>query len=200
MPAKPIGMSTRAVDGFQTATPYLLVKNAAAAIEFYKKAFGATELMRPILHPDSGKIVHAEIKIGSSPIMISDEFPEFGTKGPASVGDSTVHIHLYVENADVVADQATAAGAKTLLPVADQPYSGDRSGRVIDPYGHVWIVSTHHQMLSSNDRQEKMKEFLLAPETKAFLFDAAKNPLLGGEDGKKFDMSHHDSTEGKDVH
>src|SRR4051812_36199678 len=120
MTAKPIGLAVRATDGFTTATPYLLVKDASSAIAYYKKAFGATELMKPLTDPDSGKIVHTEIKIGNSPIMLSDEFVEFGAKGPHSLGGSAVHIHLYVDDAEAVAKQAIAAGAQEIVPVSDQ--------------------------------------------------------------------------------
>src|SRR5256712_14193689 len=118
--------SARAIpEGQDRATPYLCVKDAASAIEFYRKAFGATELMR-LTQPD-GRIGHAEIKIGAAPIMLADEFPEMGFRGPLSLGGSPVTIHLYVEDVDAVARQAVAAGAKTLPPVPGQFY-GARAG------------------------------------------------------------------------
>ena len=130
-------------DGFHAVTPYLIVKDAAGAIEFYKTAFGATELMR--MEGPGGKIVHAEIKIADSPIMLAEE-PEGDTalrgKSPHSLGDSSVVISLYVEDVDATAAKAVAAGAKLLAPVADQFY-GDRSGRIEDPFGHIWIIGTH---------------------------------------------------------
>jgi PhnB protein len=194
MPVKPIGTSVRSTDGFTTATPYLLVKNASEAIDFYKKAFGATQLMTPLTDPNSGKIVHAEIKIGDSPIMLSDEFNEFGVKSPASLGGTSVHIHLYVDDADSVAQQAIAAGAQELVPVADQFY-GDRAGRIVDPYGHVWIIATHKEILSHQERQDRTKNFLLDPKTKDFILDPDKNPLLGAHPvaEKAFEV-------GKDLH
>src|SRR5437879_3795641 len=117
-------------DGYHTATPYLFVKGAASAIEFYKKAFAATELMR--LADPSGKIGHAEIKIGDSPIMLADEFPEMGVRGPKSIGGTAVSILLYVDDVDARFSRAVAAGAKVLRPVKDQFY-GDRSGTLEDP-------------------------------------------------------------------
>jgi len=129
-------------EGHDRATPYLCVRDAASAIEFYRKAFGATELMR-LTQPD-GKIGHAEIKIGAAPIMLADEFPGDGFRGPLSLGGSPVTIHLYVEDVDAVARQAVAAGAKMLRPVQDQFY-GDRSGTLTDPFGHVWMVATHRE-------------------------------------------------------
>src|SRR5437879_6986693 len=119
-------------EGHDRATPYLCVRDAASAIEFYRKAFGATELMR-LTQPD-GKIGHAEIKIGAAPIMLADEFPEMGFRGPQSLGGSPVTIHLYVEDVDAVASPAGAAGAKQLRPWHDRCY-GDRSGDLAAPFG-----------------------------------------------------------------
>ena len=135
-------------DGYHTATPYLIVKGAAGAIEFYKKAFGATELMR--LADPSGKVGHAEIKIGNSPIMLADEFPEMGFRGPQSLGGSTVSILLYVEDVDARFSRAIAAGAKVVRPVQDQFY-GDRSGTLADPFGHVWTIATHKEDVSPEE-------------------------------------------------
>jgi PhnB protein len=119
MPVKPIP------EGYHTATPCLIVKDASRAIEFYKQAFGATELVR--MAKPGGKVGHAEIKIGDSPIMLADEFPEMGIKGPQSLGGSPVSILLYVEDVDTRFNQALAAGAKTVRPLADQFY-GDGPG------------------------------------------------------------------------
>ena len=126
--------------GYHTATPYLIVNGAANALNFYKRAFDAEELMR-VADP-SGKVGHAEIKIGNSPIMLADEFPEMGYRGPQSLGGSPVSILLYVEDVDAQFNRAVAAGAKVRKPVADQFY-GDRSGTLEDPFGHIWTIATH---------------------------------------------------------
>jgi PhnB protein len=127
-------------DGYHTATPYLIIGGAAKAIEFYKQAFGAQELFR--MADPSGKIGHAEIKIGDSPIMLADEHPEMGHKGPKSLGGSPVSLMLYLRDVDAVVAQAVAAGATVVRPVENQFY-GDRSGTLTDPFGHIWTVSTH---------------------------------------------------------
>jgi len=134
-------------EGYHTVTPYLCCKDAAAAIEFYKKAFGATEVMRM---EDKGKVGHAELQIGDSRVMLADEFPEIGFLSPATVGGSPVMIHLYVEDVDTTANRAVAAGAKVTRPVADQFY-GDRGGQFQDPFGHKWYVSTHKEDLSPEE-------------------------------------------------
>jgi len=129
-------------EGYHTATPYLIVRNADAAIDFYKRAFDATELMR-VVDPETKKIRHAEIKIGTSPIMLTDESPQFPDwQSPQSRGGTTVHMYLYVEDADPVFKRAIDAGATQLLPLQDQTY-GDRSGAVTDPFGHIWYIATH---------------------------------------------------------
>jgi PhnB protein len=138
-------------DGYHTATPYLIVKGAAKAIEFYKKAFGATELMRM---GDDKQINHAEIKIGTSPIMLADECPEMKALSPETLGGSPITIMLYVENVDEVFNQAVAAGAKVDRPLADQFY-GDRTGGVTDPFGHKWYVATHIEDVSPDELQKR---------------------------------------------
>jgi len=130
----------------------LIVNDGARAIEFYKKAFGATELFR-MAGPD-GKIGHAEIKIGDSPIMLADEVPAMGHRSPQSLGGSPVSILLYVEDVDAVFNQAVAAGAKVARPVADQFY-GDRTGGVTDPFGHAWYIATHKEDVSSEELQKR---------------------------------------------
>ena len=127
-------------DGYHTATPYLIVENGTAAIEFYKRDLGATELMR--LNSPEGKIAHAEIKIGNSPIMLADEVPQMGFRSPRLLGGSAVSLVIYTEDVDAKFRQATDAGAKVLMPVKDQFY-GDRSGTLEDPFGHVWTLATH---------------------------------------------------------
>ena len=132
-------------EGYHTATPYLTVKGAARAIEFYEQAFGATEITR--LRMPDGNIGHAEIQIGDSQIMLSDESPAFGALSPESLGGSPVIIHLYVENTDAVMAQAAAAGARITAPAADHDY-GERSGTLTDPFGHKWSISTHLETLT----------------------------------------------------
>ena len=132
---------TKAIpDGYTTATPYLIIKGASEAIEFYKRAFGATEILR-IADPQ-GRVGHAEIKIGESVIMLADEHPSMGYRGPRSLGGSSVSILLYLEDVDRVFERAVEGGARALRPVTDQFY-GDRSGTLEDPFGHVWTVATH---------------------------------------------------------
>jgi PhnB protein len=126
--------------GYHAVTPYLSVQGASDAIAFYKKAFGAKEVMRM---PGPGETIgHAEIQIGDSRIMLADEFPEMNFRSPRAIGGTPVTIHLYVEDVDKVAKKALAAGAKLLRPVAEQFY-GDRSGSLEDPFGHVWHIATH---------------------------------------------------------
>lgn len=125
---------------FHTVTPYLTIRNASEAIKFYIRAFGATELER--MEDPSGAIANAIIEIGDSKLLIRDETSD--TPGPESLAGTSVMIHLYVEDVDKIAEQAVSAGAEVLIPIADQFY-GDRSGRLADPYGHVWIISTRIQ-------------------------------------------------------
>ena len=140
-------------EGFHTATPYLIIRDAASAIEFYKRAFGAIELER--IADAEGKIRHGEIKIGDSPFMITDEHAEYPDwQSPQSRGGSTVHIYLYVEDADSMFNQAIAAGAKQLLPMQNQFY-GDRSGGVTDPFGHVWYIATRIEDVSPEELQRR---------------------------------------------
>lgn len=140
-------------EGYHTVTPYLIVKDAAKAIEFYKKAFGATEIMRFAM--GDNKIGHAELKLGDSHIMLADEFPAMGYRAPESAESGSVTIHLYVEDVDALAKQATDAGAKILQPVKDQFY-GDRTGTVSDPFGHRWNISTHKEDVSLEEMHKRM--------------------------------------------
>jgi PhnB protein len=128
--------------GYHTATPYLFVQGAARAIDFYKAAFKAKELMR--MAAPGGRVGHAQIKIGDSYIMLSDESPDMGARGPKTLGGTPVMLYLYVKDVDAVVAQAVAAGAKLVHPVKDQFY-GDRSGGLEDPFGHVWHVATHKE-------------------------------------------------------
>ena len=141
-------------EGFNAVTPYLIVKGAADAIEFYKKIFGATERMR-MPAPD-GKIGHAEIQIGDSIIMLADESPEADARSPRTVGGSPVSLLLYVENVDRTVDRAVAAGAKILRPVEDKFY-GDRMGGIEDPFGHLWYVGTHIEDVSPEEMKRRME-------------------------------------------
>lgn len=139
-------------DGYHTITPYLSIKGAADAIEFYKRAFGAKEVMR-MAQPD-GRVGHAELQLGDSRVMLADECPDMEFRSPQSIGGTPVTIHMYVENVDAVVEQAVTAGAKLTRPVQDQFY-GDRSGTVSDPYGHVWHLSTHKEDLSMEEIQKR---------------------------------------------
>ena len=141
-------------DGYHTATPYLIINGAARAIEFYKKAFGAVEQFR-MAQPD-GSVGHAEILIGDSVIMMADEFPEKGYRGPLSLGGSTASILLYVGDVDAVFKRAIAAGAKELIPVQDQFY-GDRNGTLTDPFGHRWTIGTHIEDVSPEEVGKRVK-------------------------------------------
>jgi uncharacterized glyoxalase superfamily protein PhnB len=127
-------------DGMRTVTPHLVCAGASDAIEFYKKAFGATEIMR--MPGPAGKLMHAQIQIGDSAVMLVDEMPEWGALGPKSLKGSPVTIHLYVENADTFAKRAIDAGATVKMPV-DDTFWGDRYGVLEDPWGHSWSVATH---------------------------------------------------------
>ena len=142
-------------EGYHSVTPYLIIKGAADAIAFYQKAFGATELFR-FPAPD-GKIGHAEIKIGDSPIMLADEFAEMGYKGPQALGGSPVSLMIYLEDVDTVFNRAVEAGASVKEAVQDKFY-GDRTGTLTDPFGHVWHVSTHKEDVSMEEMEERAKQ------------------------------------------
>ncbi len=150
--AKPAPKVKPIPDGYHTATPYLICKGAAKALDFYKKAFGAEEIMRFDM---GGQIGHAEIRIGNSVIMLADEHLDMGFKSPQSYGGTPVSLVLYVEDVDARAKQAIAAGAKVMRPVQDQFY-GDRSGTFTDPFGHVWTISTHKEDLLPEEMKRRM--------------------------------------------
>jgi PhnB protein len=143
-------------DGYHTVTPYIIVKGCAAALDWYKRAFGAEEHARCPM-PD-GRIGHAEIQIGDSRIMLADEFPEMGAKSPQTLGGTPFGICLYVLDSDASFQRAVAAGATVERPIADQFY-GDRSGTVVDPYGHKWTLSTHKRDVSMEEIERAMKQF-----------------------------------------
>lgn len=143
--------------GYHTVTPALVVRGAAEAIEFYKKALGAEELVR-MPSPD-GKISHAELKIGNSIIFVSDEFPNMGvTRAPQTLGGCTSTLHLYVEDVDSSFDRAIGAGGKVSMPVADM-FWGDRFGSFTDPFGHHWGILTHTEDVSPAEMEKRAQEF-----------------------------------------
>lgn len=135
-------------EGYPAVSPYLCVNDAAAAIEFYTKVFGATERMR--MPAPEGRIGHAELQIGDSVVMLADEFPEMGARSPRTIGGSPVIVSVYVKDVDAVFDRAIAAGAKALRPVENQFY-GDRAGQFEDPFGHKWSVGTHVEDVSPEE-------------------------------------------------
>jgi len=141
--------------GYHSVTPYLCIRGTAQALEFYKKAFGAKEVLR-MQGPD-GKVGHAEIRIGDSHVMMADEFPKMGFLGPQSRGGSTVMLHLYVKDVDATVAQATAAGAALKRPIKDEFY-GDRSGAVEDPFGHLWNISTHKEDVPPAELRRRSEE------------------------------------------
>jgi len=127
-------------DGYHSVTPYLILHDATAALEFYKKAFGAVELLR--MPAPGGRIGHAEIKIGDSPVMLADENLDINARSARTIGGSPISLMVYVPNVDAIVAQAVAAGGKLVRPVADQFY-GDRTGGVDDPFGFHWYIATH---------------------------------------------------------
>ncbi|MBW7850779.1 MAG: VOC family protein [Rhodospirillales bacterium] len=148
-------MSAKVPAGYHTVTPYLVIRNAAAAIDFYAKAFGATEAFR-MADETTGKVHHAELRIGDSAVMLTDEWPEMGARGPDSLGGSPVSLYLYVEDVDALAAQAVAAGARELRPVQDQFY-GDRTGSFADPFGHLWHIASHVEDVPEEELRRRAK-------------------------------------------
>jgi PhnB protein len=146
-------------EGYRTATPYLIVKGAADAIEFYKRAFGATEMLR--MADPQGKVGHAEIRIGDSVIMLADEHPGMGYRGPHTLGGSSVSILLYLEDVDDVFARAVQAGGKELRAVTNQFY-GDRTGTLEDPFGHVWTVATHVEDVAPEEMKRRAETAMKA--------------------------------------
>jgi PhnB protein len=144
----------RLPDGFHRVTPHLVCRNAAGLIEFYKKAFGAVELGRAP-GPDGKSIMHAAIRIGDSIVFLNDEFPEMGAQSPLTTKGTPVTLHLYVEDADKQFQQALAAGAEVVMPLADQ-FWGDRYGIVRDPSGHQWSIGSHMEELTPDQMKERM--------------------------------------------
>jgi len=142
-------------DGYHSITPFLTVRNAARAIEFYKEAFGAVE--RGVMKGPDGKVMHAELKIGDSFIMLSDEFPDFGALSPESIGGSGMGLHIYVDGVDAAFARAVKAGARVEMPVMDQ-FWGDRYGKLTDPFGHKWSIATHTKDLSMDEMKHGMDQ------------------------------------------
>jgi len=143
-------------EGFEGATPYLIVKGAANALDFYNKAFGATEIMRIPAH--GGKVGHAEIKIGNAIIMLADEFPEMNHRSPQSLGGTPVSILVYVQDVDAFVKRAAAAGAKVVMQVETKFY-GDRSGSLEDPFGHQWHFATHVEDVPPDEMAKRAEAF-----------------------------------------
>jgi PhnB protein len=156
MPVKPVP------DGYHTLTPFLTCRDAARAIEFYKQAFGAKVRGGVAKGPD-GKVMHAELQIGDSVIMLSDEFPEFGSRSPQSIGDSGMGLHIYLDGVDAAFDRAVKAGATVEMPVMDQ-FWGDRYGKLKDPFGHKWSIATHVKDMSEDDMKKGMDEAMAKAE------------------------------------
>ena len=149
-------------EGYYTLTPYLSLDDAAGAIEFYKKAFGAKQRGR--MDGPDGKVGHAELQIGDGLVMLADEHPEMGAQGPKTVGGSPVTMHVYVEDVDSVYDAAMAAGATEVRAVENQFY-GDRSGQFEDPFGHRWSVATHVEDVPPEEMAERAKQAMAAMAT-----------------------------------
>jgi uncharacterized glyoxalase superfamily protein PhnB len=154
--------STPIPPGMHALTPHLVCANANSAIEFYEKAFGA-KLEGKMLAPDGKKLMHAMLRIGDSPLMLVDEFPEWGSLGPQAGQGKPVIIHLYVTDVDATVERAVAAGAKVVLPVSDM-FWGDRYGQIDDPFGHRWSVATHKYDMTPEEMKEAMAQSPCGPQ------------------------------------
>jgi PhnB protein len=153
-------MATKPIpEGYHTVTPYLAVDDAARAIQYYERAFGAKERVR--MDAPDGKIAHAELEIGDSVVMLSDPFPQASTKSPKELGGTSASVFLYVEDVDAVVKQAVDAGATITMEVADQ-FWGDRFGSVTDPFGHSWSVATHVEDVPPEEMAERAKAAMAA--------------------------------------
>ncbi|WP_312520105.1 VOC family protein [Massilia sp.] len=141
-------------EGFRSITPHLVCEGAAEALAFYQRAFGAVQVAR--MDGPGGKIMHAEMRIGDSMVMLADAFPEYGSRGPRALQGTPVTIHLYVNDADAVWERALAAGATVQMPLEDA-FWGDRYGQVVDPFGHHWSIATHQRDLTPQQIEEAMK-------------------------------------------
>ena len=151
-------MTVKAIpEGYHTLTPYMTVRDAARAIDFYKPAFGAVE--RGVMKGPDGKIMHAELRIGDSIVMLADEFPHFGSLSPQSIGGTGMGLHIYVEDVDSAFERAIGAGATVEMPVSDM-FWGDRYGKLLDPFGHKWSIATHTRDMSMEEIEEAQEEFM----------------------------------------
>jgi PhnB protein len=146
-------------EGYHTVTPYLAVDDAARAIDFYKRAFGAKERVR--MEAPGGTIGHAELEVGDSLVMLSDPFPQASTRPPKELGGTSASVFMYVEDVDEVVEKAVKAGAEVTMEVADQ-FWGDRFGTVADPFGHVWAIATHVEDLTADEIAERGKAAMAA--------------------------------------
>src|ERR1700684_1472973 len=148
-------MTVKAIpEGYHTLTPYMTVRDAARAIEFYKQAFGAVE--KGVMKGPDGKVMHAELRIGDSVLMLGDEFPHMGALSPQSTGGAGMGLHIYTDDVDSAFERAVKAGATVEMPVADM-FWGDRYGKLADPFGHKWSIATHTADLSMEEMAEGMK-------------------------------------------
>jgi PhnB protein len=151
-------MTVKAVpEGYHSITPYMTVRDAARAIDFYKRAFGAVE--KGAMKGPNGKVMHAELRIGDSIFMLADEFPEFNSLSPQSTGGAGMGLHIYTEDVDSAFDRAVKAGATVEMPVSDM-FWGDRYGKLADPFGHKWSIGTHKQDVTMAEMEEAQKEFM----------------------------------------
>jgi PhnB protein len=157
-------MGVRAIpEGYSSVTPYLIVDGAAKALDYYKMAFDAQELMR--MPGTDGKIAHAEIQIGNAKVMLADESPQMGHRSPTTLGGSGTGLMLYVNDVDDTFQRAISAGGKVMQPVKDQFY-GDRSGNVIDPFGHTWTIATHVEDVAPDEMQRRMQQAMKSPQAR----------------------------------
>jgi PhnB protein len=153
-------MATKPIpEGYHTITPYLAVDDAAQAIDYYKKAFGAKEQVR--MEGPGGKIGHAELAIGDSLVMLADALPQFSTRPPKELGGTSVSVFMYAEDVDAVVKQAVDAGATITMDVADQ-FWGDRMGSITDPFGHSWLIATHVEDVPPQEMEERSKAAMAA--------------------------------------
>lgn len=144
-------------EGYHTLTPYLTVRDAVRAIEFYKNAFGAVE--KGVMKGPDGKVMHAELRIGDSLFMLADEFPQFGSMSPPSAGAAGMGLHIYSEDVDSAFDRAVKAGATPEMPVTDM-FWGDRYGKLVDPFGHKWSIATHKKDMTMDEMEAAQEEFM----------------------------------------